>query len=121
MLVSLPASFGHILTKLSTDPYPFGIDEVFDAYRIIVESKGKAIGMAGGDLNIVLSGDSAYVQRLPLVVARLPNLNLVEVAWLRDALLRLSNTISFYPIPRRRTPHQHPARPHFSPSLWLSC
>ncbi|KAI9456514.1 Alpha/Beta hydrolase protein [Lactarius psammicola] len=41
-------------------PYPFAIDEVFDAYRIIVESKGKAIGMAGEDLNIVLSGDSAY-------------------------------------------------------------
>lgn len=40
-------------------PYPFGIDEVFDAYRIIVESKGKAIGMAGEDINIVLSGDSA--------------------------------------------------------------
>ncbi|KAF8270268.1 Alpha/Beta hydrolase protein [Lactarius quietus] len=40
-------------------PYPFGIDEVFDAYRIIVESKGKAIGMAGEDLNIILSGDSA--------------------------------------------------------------
>ncbi|KAI9442508.1 hormone-sensitive lipase [Lactarius indigo] len=40
-------------------PYPFAIDEVFDAYRIIVESKGKAIGMAGEDLNIVLSGDSA--------------------------------------------------------------
>ncbi|KAN0112029.1 Alpha/Beta hydrolase fold [Russula decolorans] len=42
-------------------PYPFAVDEVFDAYRIIVESKGKAIGIgiAGEDLNIVLSGDSA--------------------------------------------------------------
>lgn len=40
-------------------PYPFAIDEVFDAYQIIVGSKGKAIGMAGEDLNIVLSGDSA--------------------------------------------------------------
>lgn len=48
-----------------TDPYPFAVDEVFDAYRIIVESKGKAIGIgigiAGEDLNIVLSGDSACV------------------------------------------------------------
>jgi len=34
------------LNELSIDPYPFGIDEVFDAYRIIVESKGRAIGMA---------------------------------------------------------------------------
>lgn len=47
-----------------TDPYPFAVDEVFDAYRIIVESKGKAIGIgiAGEDLNIVLSGDSACVR-----------------------------------------------------------
>jgi hypothetical protein len=44
-----------------TDPYPFAVEEVFDAYRIIVESKGKAIGVAGDDLNIVLSGDSACV------------------------------------------------------------
>lgn len=42
-------------------PYPFAVDEIFDAYRIIVESKGKAIGIgiAGEVLNIVLSGDSA--------------------------------------------------------------
>ncbi|KAF8499726.1 Alpha/Beta hydrolase protein [Russula emetica] len=42
-------------------PYPFAVDEVFDAYRIVVESKGKAIGIgiAGEDLNVVLSGDSA--------------------------------------------------------------
>lgn len=53
-----------LLNTPSTDPYPFAIDEVFDAYRIIVESKGKAIGIgiAGEDLNIVLSGDSACVQ-----------------------------------------------------------
>jgi hypothetical protein len=37
------------------------VDEVFDAYRIIVESNGKIIGMAGEDLNVVISGDSAYV------------------------------------------------------------
>jgi acetyl esterase/lipase len=59
MLVFLPTFIDHILNEPSTDPYPFGIDEVFDAYRIIVESKGKAIGMAGEDINIVLSGDSA--------------------------------------------------------------
>ena len=55
-----------LLNSPSTDPYPFAIDEVFDAYRIIVESKGKAIGIgiAGEDLNIVLSGDSACVQIL---------------------------------------------------------
>ena len=53
-----------LLNAASTDPYPFAVDEVFDAYRIIVESKGKAIGIgiAGGDLNVVLSGDSACVR-----------------------------------------------------------
>ncbi|KAI9511164.1 Alpha/Beta hydrolase protein [Russula earlei] len=40
-------------------PYPFAVDEVFDAYRIIVESKGQIIGLSGEDINIVLSGDSA--------------------------------------------------------------
>lgn len=53
-----------LLNKPSTDPYPFAVEEIFDAYRIIVESKGKAIGIgiAGEDLNIVLSGDSACVR-----------------------------------------------------------
>lgn len=50
-----------LLNTHSTDPYPFAVDEIFDAYRIIVESKGKAIGIDGEDINIVLSGDSAYV------------------------------------------------------------
>jgi len=37
-------------------PYPFAVDEVFDTYRIVVESKGKVIGLAGDvceDINIV--------------------------------------------------------------------
>ena len=50
-----------LLNMSYTDPYPFAVDEVFDAYRIIVESKGKAIGIGGEDINIVLSGDSACV------------------------------------------------------------
>ncbi len=52
------------LNTPSTDPYPFAVEEIFDAYRIIVESKGKAIGIgiAGEDLNVVISGDSAYVR-----------------------------------------------------------
>lgn len=44
-----------------TDPYPFAIDEVFDTYRVLVESRGKAIGMSGKNLNVIVSGDSAYV------------------------------------------------------------
>ena len=115
-----PPSANYTLNELSIDPYPFGIDEVFDAYRIVVESKGRAIGMAGEDINIVLSGDSAYVHRLP-PVACLHNLNLAEVALLRDALLRSSSTIHSCQIPRCRTPNQHPVRRRLSPSLWLSC
>lgn len=42
-----------------TDPYPFAIDEVFDTYRLLVESKGKVIGMSGKNLNVIVSGDSA--------------------------------------------------------------
>jgi hypothetical protein len=61
-----PTSIGHILNELSTDPYPFGIAEAFDVYWIIVESKGKAIGMAGEQINIDISGYSACIQRLPL-------------------------------------------------------
>ncbi|KAH9935329.1 Alpha/Beta hydrolase protein [Fomitopsis serialis] len=46
------------LTAL-TDPYPFAIDECFDVYRMLIESGGKVIGMAGHKLNIIISGDSA--------------------------------------------------------------
>jgi acetyl esterase/lipase len=73
-----------LLNIRSSDPYPFAVEEVFDAYRIIVESKGKAIGVAGEDLNIVLSGDSAYVQMLSAGEPCLTHL--VEVAWPLDAL-----------------------------------
>ena len=41
------------------DPYPFAIDECFDAYRVLMESAGKIIGMSGTGLDVVFSGDSA--------------------------------------------------------------
>ncbi|KAF8070622.1 Alpha/Beta hydrolase protein [Lyophyllum atratum] len=40
-------------------PYPFAIDEAFDAYKVLVESAGRVIGMSGEKLNIIISGDSA--------------------------------------------------------------
>lgn len=43
---------------LLTDPYPFAIDECFDVYRLLVESGGRVIGMAGHKLNVIISGDS---------------------------------------------------------------
>jgi hypothetical protein len=54
-------------------PFPFAIEECFDAYRSIVETNGAAIGLEGwvgtdengkrfkkGSIKIVFSGDSAY-------------------------------------------------------------
>ncbi|KAF8639568.1 hypothetical protein AX17_001470 [Amanita inopinata Kibby_2008] len=40
-------------------PYPFAIDEAFDAYRTLVDSVGRCIGMSGQNLRVILSGDSA--------------------------------------------------------------
>ena len=45
--------------ELLSDPYPWAIEEGFDAYRVLVETKGRIIGMSGRALNIVMSGDSA--------------------------------------------------------------
>ncbi len=43
----------------ATDPYPYSIEQCFDAYRTLVESKGRAIGIRSGEINVILSGDSA--------------------------------------------------------------
>jgi hypothetical protein len=51
-----------LLRDPSPDPYPFGIDEAFDAYEVITSSKGRTIGMSGRSLNVILSGDSALVR-----------------------------------------------------------
>ncbi|KAK4705416.1 hypothetical protein P7C70_g794, partial [Phenoliferia sp. Uapishka_3] len=40
-------------------PFPFAIDEVFDAYKLLHETNGKAIGMSGSSLKVVVTGDSA--------------------------------------------------------------
>ncbi|KAG9097592.1 hypothetical protein FRC06_007386 [Ceratobasidium sp. 370] len=40
-------------------PYPFAIDEAYDTYKLLVESKGGIIGMAGDKLGVILTGDSA--------------------------------------------------------------
>nr|ODN81222.1 hormone-sensitive lipase [Cryptococcus depauperatus CBS 7841] len=40
-------------------PYPWAIEEGFDAYRTLMETKGEAIGIKSGKLDIVLTGDSA--------------------------------------------------------------
>lgn len=41
-------------------PYPWPIEECFDIYIAIIQSKGKIIGLSGKkDINIILIGDSA--------------------------------------------------------------
>lgn len=41
-------------------PYPFALEECFDVYRTLVETRGKAIGMSGSSrFRMILSGDSA--------------------------------------------------------------
>ena len=50
-----------------SDPYPWAIEEGFDAYRTLMETKGEVIGITSGKLAIVLTGDSAYVATLSRV------------------------------------------------------
>lgn len=46
--------------KAPEKPYPYALDECFDAYKMIVQSKGFCFGLSGEVLpSIVLSGDSA--------------------------------------------------------------
>lgn len=47
-----------------SDPYPWAIEEGFDAYRTLMETKGKCIGIKSGKLACVLTGDSASVSLL---------------------------------------------------------
>jgi acetyl esterase/lipase len=61
------------LTVLSAQapeyPFPFAIDEAYDAYKLLYESKGKVIGMSGKALNIVMTGDSACVDHVSFFFA----------------------------------------------------
>jgi acetyl esterase/lipase len=46
-------------TLIKPDPYPWAIEEGFDAYRTLQETKGSGIGINSGKLSIVITGDSA--------------------------------------------------------------
>ncbi|KAF9469919.1 Alpha/Beta hydrolase protein [Collybia nuda] len=56
-------------------PYPFAIDEAFDAYKVLVESLGTLIGMSGKKLNLIISGDSAGATLAVNVVLKILELN----------------------------------------------
>lgn len=53
------------------DPYPWAIEEGFDAYRTLMETKGEVIGITSGKLAIVLTGDSAYVATFHISITML--------------------------------------------------
>lgn len=40
-------------------PFPWALNEAFDVYRVLAESNGRAVGMSGRPISIVVSGDSA--------------------------------------------------------------
>lgn len=40
-------------------PYPWAIEEGYDVYRLLCETKGSVIGMQSGECQIILTGDSA--------------------------------------------------------------
>ncbi|KAH8814771.1 Alpha/Beta hydrolase protein [Flagelloscypha sp. PMI_526] len=56
-------------------PYPWAINEAFDAYKVLVETVGTIIGMSGRELNIVLTGDSAGAALAVNVMIKVLELN----------------------------------------------
>ncbi|KZO95543.1 alpha/beta-hydrolase [Calocera viscosa TUFC12733] len=51
-------------------PYPWSLEEGFDVYLTLVETKGATIGMAGDELNMILTGDSAGANIVTTVIYR---------------------------------------------------
>ncbi|SCV72025.1 BQ2448_4719 [Microbotryum intermedium] len=60
LLMAKPRSLTWTLVVQAPEyPFPYAIDETYDVYKILHESKGKCIGMKGTKLGIVMTGDSA--------------------------------------------------------------
>ncbi len=53
------AIFRYLDQNHTVDPYPWAIEEGFDAYRTIMETRGRCIGIKSDALGCVLTGDSA--------------------------------------------------------------
>ncbi|GFZ46234.1 hypothetical protein JCM24511_04481 [Saitozyma sp. JCM 24511] len=90
-------------------PYPWAIEEGFDAYRTLMETKGEIIGIKSGKLGIVLTGDSAggnicttimlriveHPSGIPLpvsVVLAYPALDFNFTSWMSPTNLRVLRT-----------------------------
>ncbi|KAF8520421.1 alpha/beta-hydrolase [Hysterangium stoloniferum] len=46
-------------SKAPEYPFPYAIEECFEAYHTVVDTKGRCVGMSGSKLSILMSGDSA--------------------------------------------------------------
>lgn len=56
-------------------PFPYAIDEMYDAYKLLHDTNGKCIGMSGTCLDVILTGDSACVLRPLSLAPSLSNLS----------------------------------------------
>ena len=90
-------------------PYPWAIEEGFDAYRTLMESRGSDLGIRSGKLGIVLTGDSAGgnicatimlrilehstpVPRPISIILAYPALDFNFTSWMSPANLRVLRT-----------------------------
>ncbi|WOO81092.1 Hormone-sensitive lipase [Vanrija pseudolonga] len=91
-------------------PYPWAIEEGFDAYRVIMETKGAILGIKSGRLSTVLTGDSAggnicttimnriiehHSGKIPkpaAIILAYPALDFNYTSWMTPANLRVLRT-----------------------------
>ncbi|ORX39743.1 Alpha/Beta hydrolase protein [Kockovaella imperatae] len=52
-------------------PFPWAIEEGLDAYRTLVETRGRGLGITSGKLSIVLTGDSAGANLCTTIMLRI--------------------------------------------------
>ncbi|GAA5843500.1 hypothetical protein JCM9279_000769 [Rhodotorula babjevae] len=79
-------------------PFPFAIDEMYDAYSLLHETKGKCIGMNSSgdkDLEVVLTGDSAGANIATAMVIKL----LEEASTPKPSSSRASSSSPSRPLP----------------------
>ncbi|TXT13770.1 hypothetical protein VHUM_01137 [Vanrija humicola] len=91
-------------------PYPWAIEEGFDAYRVIMETKGAILGIKSGKLSTVLTGDSAggnicttimnriiehhsgTIPKPAAIILAYPALDFNYTSWMTPAHLRVLRT-----------------------------
>lgn len=56
--------------KAPQHPYPYALEEVYDAYRTLTESNGSCIGIKCQKLKVIIGGDSAGANLATGVILR---------------------------------------------------